>query len=229
MLIRWMSPLFLFSALASADAHTIVRGIESRYQHARTLEASFLESYSEGGGRRVAESGTVYFSKPGRMRWEYEAPESKLFIVDGTNAWFYVSADHTASRAKVRESADWRTPIALLAGKANLNQLCKSIALADSRGLEEESPAEKPLSTEDSVLRCEPRNDAGGQLKGVFIEVDPEDFLVRVVIRQAGGIEMEFRFGNWQQNVPVEEAKFHFQPPPGVSIVDEGTIENELP
>ena len=227
--IRWLSPLLLLSSLMSTNADAIVKGIESRYQHARTLKASFLESYSEGGGRRVAESGTVYFSKPGRMRWEYEAPESKLFIVDGTNAWFYVPADHTASRAKVRESSDWRTPIALLAGKANLNQLCKSIALADFRGLGEESPAENPLSTEDSVLRCEPKNGASGQLKDVLIEVDPEDFLVRVVIRQAGGIEMEFRFGNWQQNVPVEEAKFHFQPPPGVSIVDEGTIENELP
>ena len=63
------------------------------------------------------------------MRWEYESPEQKLFIVDGTNAWFYVPADRTASRAKMKESSDWRTPLALLAGKADLSKLCRSIQL----------------------------------------------------------------------------------------------------
>ena len=79
----------------------------------------------------TAESGTVYFSRPGRMRWEYESPEQKLFLVDGANAWFYVPADHTASRAKINESSDWRTPLALLAGKADLSQLCRDIQIVD--------------------------------------------------------------------------------------------------
>ena len=68
-------------------ADAIVHALESRYQHAKTLKAVFFERYKEGKGPGLAESGTVYFSSPGRMRWEYEAPDSKLFIVDGTNAW----------------------------------------------------------------------------------------------------------------------------------------------
>ena len=65
------------------------------------------------------------------MRWEYESPEKKLFIVDGTNVWFYVPADRTVSRAKVKESSDWRTPLALLTGKSDLSKLCRSIEILE--------------------------------------------------------------------------------------------------
>src|SRR5579863_1792741 len=87
------------------DAETVRRALEGRYRNARTLSAVFFERYSDGNGGVAAESGTVYFSRPGRMRWDYTSPEKKLFLVDGANAWFYVPADHTASRAKMKESS----------------------------------------------------------------------------------------------------------------------------
>ena len=110
--------LLLVAATPARDVNSVRRALEARYQHARTLRASFFERYTDGNGGALAESGTVYFSRPGRMRWEYESPEQKLFIVDGTNVWFYIPADHTASRAKLKDSSDWRTPLALLTGKS---------------------------------------------------------------------------------------------------------------
>src|ERR1700733_15359061 len=95
---------------AASDAAAIRRGIEARYRGARTLKATFYEQFSSGNGGGVAGSGAVYFSRPGRMRWEYESPEQKLFIVDGTNVWFYVPADRTASRAKIAASSDCEPP-----------------------------------------------------------------------------------------------------------------------
>jgi outer membrane lipoprotein carrier protein len=111
----------------TVDARVVVRALESRYHHAASLKATFFERYSDGNGGGSAESGTVYFSRPGRMRWEYESPEEKLFIVDGTNVWFYVPADHTASRAKIKDSSDWRTPLALLTGKTDFSRLCRTM------------------------------------------------------------------------------------------------------
>src|SRR5271155_165685 len=124
--------LFAHSFLPTRDVHSAVRSLEARYQRARTLKAVFFEHYTDGNGSIAAESGVVYFSRPGRMRWEYESPEQKVFLVDGTNVWFYVPADHTASRAKLKESADWRTPVALLAGKADLAQMCSHIELVSA-------------------------------------------------------------------------------------------------
>ena len=49
------------------DVKAAVRMLESRYAHARTLKASFFERYSDGKGTVQSESGTVYFSRPGRF------------------------------------------------------------------------------------------------------------------------------------------------------------------
>ncbi|HKQ88927.1 MAG TPA: outer membrane lipoprotein carrier protein LolA [Candidatus Acidoferrales bacterium] len=227
MLLRWFSALVLLAASSAPSVRTIVHGIEVRYKQAKTLRATFFESYSESGGRRIAESGTVYFSHPGRMRWEYESPTTKLFLVDGTNAWFYIPADHTASRAKVKESSDWRTPVALLAGKADLNELCQQIQIVD--GATAKSADEKPLSAGDYVLRCVPRGDSqNSDLQGVYLEVNPNYYLVRVVIHETGEVQTEFRFGNWEENMPIPEVKFHFQPPPGVSVVNQDELSGAI-
>ncbi|MGA7853608.1 MAG: outer-membrane lipoprotein carrier protein LolA, partial [Candidatus Acidiferrales bacterium] len=75
--------IFAIAALAlpsasATDAKVVVRALEARYHHATSLKATFFERYSDGSGGGSAESGTVYFSRPGRMRWEYESPEQKL-------------------------------------------------------------------------------------------------------------------------------------------------------
>src|SRR6204780_3327983 len=96
--------LIFYASQASAQSvQARVHALEDRYRRATTLKANFYEKYSDGKGTIVAESGVVYFSRPGRMRWDYESPEQKLFLVDGTNVWFYVPADRTASRAKMKK------------------------------------------------------------------------------------------------------------------------------
>jgi outer membrane lipoprotein carrier protein len=216
-------------ASVTPSANALRHALESRYQHATTLRAAFYQRYDDGKGGGQAESGTVYFSRPGRMRWEYESPEQKLFLVDGKNVWFYVPADHTASRAKMKESSDWRTPIALLAGKADLGKLCRSLEVLDASAAGAK-PNEQPLSSADSVLRCTPRDPTGAmgeQIRDVVLEMDPEAHLVRVLIHEPGNLETEFRFGNWQENIPIPEDKFHFSPPQGVAVVDEDKLADQ--
>ncbi|MBZ5695015.1 MAG: outer membrane lipoprotein carrier protein LolA [Acidobacteriia bacterium] len=222
--------LLLVAAGSFRDGESIRRALEARYQHARTLKAVFFERYSDGHGGAIAESGTVYFSRPGRMRWEYESPEPKLFLVDGSNAWFYVPADRTASRAKMKESSDWRTPLALLAGKADLSKLCRSLTVVAPGLSVAAARSAEPLSPGNAVLRCAPRldQDESGGVKEVLFEVDSEARLVRVVIREAGNAETEFRFSNWQEDITIPEAKFHIQLPPGVAIVDEESLAGQM-
>lgn len=215
---------------SAKEADSIIRRLEARYRHAQTLKAVFYERYSDGNGGKTAESGTVYFSRPGRMRWEYESPEQKLFLVDGKNVWFYVPADHTASRAKLNESSDWRTPLSLLAGKAEFSRFCRSIRITEPADIPAGKPGESALEPGDTLLRCVPRvsSDAGDDaIRDVLFETDPAARLVRVVVREAGNAETEFRFGNWQENIAIPEVKFHFQTPPGVAIVDEEKLAGE--
>jgi outer membrane lipoprotein carrier protein len=214
---------------SSRDVDRLRAALEARYHRAHTLRADFYERYKDGNGGALSESGTVYFSRPGRMRWEYESPEEKLFIVDGTNVWFYVPADHTASRAKLKDSSDWRTPLALLTGKADLSKLCRSIQLAAADADRGGQFRRESIPPGDTVLQCIPRDASSNDpALRVFFESDSDARLVRVLIREAGQVETEFRFGNWEENVEIPEAKFHFQPPPGVAIVDEESLAGEI-
>jgi outer membrane lipoprotein carrier protein len=210
----------------------VVKLVETRYHSSHTLKAIFLERYNQGRLTARVESGTAYFSSPGRMRWEYESPEEKLFLTDGKTTWFYVPADHTVSRISMKESSDWRTPLSLLTGKANLNKYCKRLDFGDPP---HDVPGNVtlrcvPVGSQDSAKNLQPNKqtnddqplspDSGGQIQTVLLEVDPQTgWLAKVIIRQAGGVQLEYSFGKWQGNIEVPDTMFHFVAPKGVAIL----------
>ena len=216
------------SAAGPPEAARVVRLLEARYSGVKTLRAVFLERYLENGRQVRAESGKVSFWRPGKMRWEYEVPETKLFVSDGHAIWFYVPADRTALRSSARESSDWRTPFLLLTKKPRVSSLCQQVTLGG---------AEEALIPGNRVLHCQPRGakaaaalprraDAARVLsrhaeEELLLEVDPATGdLSRVLIRQGGGVGLEFRFSNWERNPHLADSQFVFHPPPGVAIVE---------
>jgi outer membrane lipoprotein carrier protein len=197
------------------NAQALAHLLEEHYRQPRTLQAVFLERFSEGQKQSRVESGTVYFRRPGQMRWEYDAPEKKLFLSDGKTTWFYVPYDRTVTKTPVKESSDWRTPLSLLTGKPDLSRLCSRIDLV----------AESGLPSGHVVLRCIPKeakSPAGGaEYTEVLLEMDSSSGeLARIEIRQPGAIQLEYRFGNWQTDVPLASDLFRFQVPSGVAIVN---------
>jgi outer membrane lipoprotein carrier protein len=217
------------------DTHQLVRLLEAHYRAARTMQATFLERYSENGRVVRAEAGVAYFRRPGKMRWEYESPEKNLFVVDGKTAWFYVPADHTVTRVPAKQSTDWRTPLALLAGEMKLSRVCARVEM---------TVAEKPDTPGNTVLYCPLRGEdrkgkhsnvdnpaevhAGSPEESVYLEIVPTTGdLARVLVRQKGGVVVEFKFTAWRFDPPVEDSFFRFNVPPGVAIVNaESPVES---
>jgi outer membrane lipoprotein carrier protein len=214
---------------SSARLKDAIRALDLHYSGARTLQADFLERYSESGRETRVESGKVYFSRPGRMRWDYEAPEAKLFVSDGKTLWFYVPADRTATREPVKRSEDWRTPLALLTGKANLSRLCSRVEFANPSATAEgnvilrcwprgeKAPAGAPS---DSAPSGDPMTGSAGSFTQVLLEVNPSSGqLADVRVLEPGDVALDFRFGAWQENRPLPDSLFNFLPPKGVAIV----------
>jgi outer membrane lipoprotein carrier protein len=187
---------------------------ESRYGSAHTLQASFLERYLENGRVVRAEAGDAYFLRPGKMRWDYQAPEKNTFLVDGKFVWFYSPADHTATRMPAKQSEDWRTPLAFLVSHIKLSRLCSQVEGA--RGV-------KPSLANASVYRCtlrESPDPPSSSARSALFELSPEGDLNRIVIPQEGGIELEFSFTGWRWNPALDKAMFQFAPPSDTVIVD---------
>src|SRR5689334_19259995 len=211
MLLRLPSLLLLLLSLNSpADVKLLVRRVETRYRSARTLQATFLERYIENGRVARVEAGAAYFRRPGMMRWEYQSPEKNLFLVDGKTAWFYVPGDHTVTRVPAKQSTDWRTPLALLAGEMKLSRICARVDLAAE---------EKPDKDADVVLSCPlkgsetaanpaSKNDVAHAKRDLLLFEVAHDTnqLVRIVIRGAGGVDIEFKFKDWQFNPAVPDS-----------------------
>jgi outer membrane lipoprotein carrier protein len=80
----------LWGQTHGADARKAAAVIDARYNGMKSLRADFTESYS-GGGIRRNESGTLWIKKPGKMRWDYLSPQKKVFVTDGSAAWFYIT------------------------------------------------------------------------------------------------------------------------------------------
>src|ERR1017187_3731468 len=74
------------------------------------------------------ESGTLTLKKPGRMRWSYDAPTGKVFVLDGKYAWFYTPGDAQVSRAPAKQLDDLRSPLRLLLGHTQLAKELDNIA-----------------------------------------------------------------------------------------------------
>jgi len=225
----YLLPLFSFllAHAVGTDTKASVARLEARYRAARTMQASFLERYTENGRLVRVEAGTAYFRRPGKMRWDYQAPEKNVFLVDGKTAWFYVPADHTVTRVPAKESTDWRTPLALLTDDMKLSRVCEQVLPAID---------EKPENPEHAMIYCQLRGAGSKSTKessrespsqnprngeAVFLEIDINSGdLARVLIRDPGETAIEFHFTNWRMDPPVPDSLFRFEAPKGVAIVN---------
>jgi outer membrane lipoprotein carrier protein len=205
----------LLASVASAspppDVHAIAQAVDNRYNHLRTLQAEFVESY-RGTGMERTESGTLWLKKPGKMRWEYRSPRDKLFVSDGKEAWFYLPGDHQVRRTPVRQLDDLRSPLALLLGKTRLEKELQGLSWA---------PDVAAVAPGNLVLRGIPKAMAD-RVSQVLLEITPDSQIARIIIEGADALVTEYRFTEQKENLEMADGRFRFTPPAGVEVIEGG-------
>lgn len=200
--VKVLCLLALLCPLTAADLKTWIGTIERRYNSARTMEASFEQSYLAQGRKRV-ERGSLSLRKPGRMRWEYTEPAGKLFIADGKWVWMYSPATGKAERTKLKASDDERAPLAFLLGKLDFSRLFRDFELTDSG--------------ETAVIRALPKSDKVPYTSVEFI-VGRQGEIRRLKVANGDGSVTEYGFSGERLNGAIADARFKFTPPPGVAV-----------
>ena len=208
-----MAPAVLLLCLAGRvcaqpDIHAIADRVDQRYNHIQTLQAQFTETYS-GAGMKRSESGTLELKKPGRMRWDYNEPRPKMFLTDGSTAWFYVPGEKQVRRTPVKQMEDLRSPLRYLLGKTKLEKEFVGLAIATDA---------KPATPGDIVLRGVPKA-MQERVSQTLLEVTPDGLITRIVVEELDGSVTEFRFLQQKENVQIADTRFKFVPPPGVEVV----------
>jgi len=206
--------ILLITSIASvtqaADVRAIAEAVDRHYNHLHTLECDFTEIYSGSGSER-AETGTLWLKKPGKMRWEYRSPREKLFVGDGKNVWFYVPSERQVRKTSMKKLDDLRSPLAFLLGKTQLGKELLGLSLA---------PEVAPLASGDVILKGVPRG-FQDRLNQVLLEITAENSIRRIVLHQADGATIEYRFSEQKEDVAISDQHFEFRVPDGVEVVEE--------
>ena len=195
-------------AASPQDAATIARRVDEHYNHLQTLTAEFTQTY-QGVGVQRTEAGTLWLKRPGKMRWEYRQPKSKVFVGDGKAVWFYVSGEKQATRGSMKQLDDLQSPLAYLLGRAHLEKQMSGLSLASDV---------QPVGSGNVVLRGVPRG-MEARVHDVLLEIDEAGRLVRIVISEADDSTTEYRFSEQKENLAISDDRFRFEPHAGVAIV----------
>jgi len=168
-------------------------------------EASFTQRFTPKGFKSSqVESGTVTFGTMPMMRWSYTAPESKLFVFDGTKSWFYVPGDKQVTVGMIDDARKRELPFLLVGDPGARDKFF--IVKETQRG-------------GSIVTTLQPR-DRGGMIRDVSVTSSAADHTIsRIDYGDREGNRTSFELSGYHAAAAGAET-FHFTPPAGTQVVN---------
>ncbi len=195
----------------SAGGDALLRKVGAKYAAARTLSARFRQEIPlQNLGIVRKASGKLYFGRPLMMRWDYQAPETQLFLADGEHFYFRPAGSAEVIRRKVDEkSLGGKIPLLLLFGKGDIAEMFRVEETVTRKGGAE------------TVLRLLPRGDGAPEIRRIDLVVGNRDGLIMEIhlFDRLGG-ENHLYLTDIEIDPPLPPDIFRFRKPPGVPVVD---------
>jgi outer membrane lipoprotein carrier protein len=207
--------LLMAPAVAAAQARPpaaeTAQAVQQKYDRVKDFTADFTQTY-EGGvlKKKSTERGTVQIKKPGRMRWEYTAPDRKTFVSDGRKIYSSIPADKQVIVSSVPPDDEATTAVLFLAGKGNLSRDFK-VSYAES------------ADEGTWALRLDPKRKQH-DYDWLVLGVDAKTLQIRSLTAadQQGG-RSTFRFTNYHENTGLADSVFIFKIPRGADVINAGS------
>ncbi|MFN8392294.1 MAG: outer membrane lipoprotein carrier protein LolA [Bdellovibrionota bacterium] len=199
--------------IPSAQTTNLLADIERHYEQIGDLTASFSQSsYFVGSEEEKISRGKIYFKRPGKMDWVYEAPEIDRFVSDGTTLWIFNSHDNQVRARSFRDSFSSDVPVSFLLGVGKLRENFKLISACES--------------SDGVVLKLEPLK-PNDSLNELSLLVDGKSHApIGASVMNVGGNQTAILFENMKLNTSVPESHFAFQIPKGSDFIDERASVN---
>lgn len=184
----------------------VVARLQQHYDCTRSFRAAFSEELSSPGGMKRTRTGTVYFKKVGRMRWEFSAPTSETIVSDGKLVYDYEPDLNQVVEVPVSKALKTNAT-AFLLGLGNLKR------------------------DFDAALRANPPDDGlihllltpkggGDQME---LGLDPRSYnIVNFMLTDQVGNVTKLKFDHIEADPALNNSLFTFTVPPGADIVTPG-------
>jgi len=207
-LIQIVALGFLINPQSSAlpPAQEVAAALQKKYDAIRDFTADFVHE-SEGGllKKKQTERGVVQVKKPGKMRWDYKSPETKVFVSDGRRIYLYVPADNQVVVSPVPEEDQATTAVLFLVGKGNLTRDF-TVNYSDGSG------------PDSYALRLQPKLPER-DYDWLALVVDRRTLQIRTLsAADSQGGRSTFHFANFKENTGLSDKTFSFKIPRGADV-----------
>ena len=189
------------------SAQQVAVALQASYDRVRDFSADFTQEFQSVLKRKIVERGKVQIKKPGKMRWDYTAPEKKLFVSDGLRMYTWLPADNQVITSRVPKQDEVTTAVLFLVGKGNL-----------VRDFNVSFEGEAPAGAHS--LRLEPKLPER-DYQWIRLVVDQKSLQIRTLIAdlREGG-QSTIHFSNFKENVGIADKTFTFKIPDGADVRD---------
>lgn len=189
------------------EVKELVERMQAFYEKTQDFSAEFKQDYKYKALRRTQTStGTVIYKKPGLMRWEYQKPSTRTFVLAGEKVYAYDPEAQTLS-----------------VGRIDTSQLSASVTFLFGQGkLADEFSISKGACKDckGTLLVLDPLKE-DPRFRQVRLEVDPKTAQVlKSTVVDPDGSENAIAFLNLKTNVGVGADAFKINPPEGTRIDD---------
>lgn len=207
--IKILAALVIVSLLmplaASADSQAASR-LAQLLEPLKTYKAHFDQQILDGSGQRLQRAqGTMWLSRPGRFRWEVDAPYRQVVVSDGDKVTLY---DPDLEQVSIRplDTRVTHTPALLLSGSAD--ELTENYRVTRAQQGTAETFTLVP-KTPDTLFES---------LKLTF---HGETFDA-LRMTDSTGQETQIVFDDVELNPSLEGSRFEFEIPEGVDVIRAG-------
>ena len=196
---------------SEAEKKRIIQRVQRYYRGLEDYSADFIQIYTRVALSKTTESrGKLTLKKPNRMRWAYEKPAEKLWVVNGDKL---VVADPEEMQVFVEEayqSEEMANSIRFLWGRGKLTDTFKA-ALRDPEAF---GAKKKGVA----ALELTPKK--GASFTRLVLLVDKKTGAVQEsIVFETAGNTNHFKFRSPKLNQKVPDRLFTFIPPEGWEII----------
>lgn len=198
-------------AQATPSAEDVAAALQRKYDTIRDFSANFVHTH-EGGvlKRKREERGTLYVKKPGKMRWDYNKPDEKVFVSDGVRLIQYFAEENRAVVSPAPESD--QAAVLFLAGRGNLNRDF-NVTFAKSG------------SPSVWALRLEPKTPQP-DYDWLEITAARDTYQIQsLTVGEKQGSRSTFVFSNFKENPGLSDKTFAFSIPRGAEVTNAGPVK----
>ena len=196
-------PLLAFTA----EKEDILDAVQKQYDKTKTFKANFVQkSYLKIMGQTQTARGEVYIKKPGKMKWDYKAPDPQILTSNENGVWLYLPEEKQVTKMQMENIYSSNTPAMFLVGKGKLS---------------ESFVVDKVLKTPGLVtLTLLPKDDEMN-IERLLLFVDDKNYQITgSSVYDKLGNKTEILFSSIRVNQAIPDEFFDFKIPEGVDVVD---------